>query len=98
MATRQANKLLKEIKKEYPNAKIQGTALGEMVSIEKQFGESVIVLVDIVADNPNVDYFVHTKTIPKYFTLEAKEDFDKAFEYMKEKEEWLKTKPFNKSN
>lgn len=94
MATRQASKLLKEIKKEYPNAKILRTALGEMVSIEKQFGDSVIVLVDIVVDNPNVDYFVHTKTIHKYFTLENKDDFDKAFEYMKEKEEWLKTKPF----
>ena len=35
MATRQANKLLKEIKKEYPNAKILKTALGEMVSSQR---------------------------------------------------------------
>ena len=36
MATRQTTKLLKEIKKEYPNAKILRTALGEMVSNERK--------------------------------------------------------------
>lgn len=93
MASRQATQLLKLVKKTFPKAKITETALGEMVTIKKEFSNSVIVLAEILAENPN-QYFVHAKTINAYFGKREEENFKQAFEFMKETEAWLEAKPF----
>ena len=88
MISKEVTTLLKKVKKKYPKASITTTPLGEMITIKKEFGDAVQVVIEIVADSPR-DYFVHARTVNPYFGTDAKEAFAEAFVYMKEQEEVL---------
>ncbi len=88
MASKEATVLLRKVKKKYPKASITTTPLGEMITVKKEFGNAVQVIIEIVADSPK-DYFVHSRIVNPYFGTDAKEAFAEAFVYMKEQEEVL---------